>query len=317
MNLTINDYILITLVILSVYFDLTKKKIPNIITFPVILWGLLTYSIFNGFDGFKFSMVGFLVGLAIFIIPFILGGMGGGDVKMMAAIGALKGWKFVLTTAIYSGLVGGIIVIIYLIYKKRLCITLKKTLGIILKPILFILTLTFNNHTLKRVNDYFITTESTIEKHYIPYGVAIGLGALLVFFIWGETMNRFFKLKKNEKGQSMVEFALVLPLLILIVIGIIDFGWLFNGKITLTSAAREGARVAAIIKNETTATAAINETADLSGLTINSVQYSYINGGINNVNRVMVKVEGSMNPLVGLFITGPVNIDSEAFMRME
>lgn len=183
MNLSINDYILLILVLLSVYFDLTQKKIPNSITFPVILWGLLSYSILEGFSGLKFSLIGFLVGLAIFLIPFILGGMGGGDVKLMAAIGAIKGWRFVLTTAIYSGLVGGIIVIMYLIYKKELWNTLKRALGIILKPILFILTITFENHKIKKINNYFLGLDMTKEKHYIPYGVAIGLGAVLVFFI--------------------------------------------------------------------------------------------------------------------------------------
>ena len=168
MNLLIINYILIIMVIMAIYFDLTKKKIPNLITFPVILWGLLSYTIFQGFEGFKFSIVGFLVGLSIFIIPFILGGMGGGDVKMMAAIGALKGWIFVLTTAIY---------------KRKLGITLKRSLGIILKPILFYLNLTFENRTLKRIQEYFNNIDKNKEKHYIPYGVAIGLGAVLVFFI--------------------------------------------------------------------------------------------------------------------------------------
>ncbi len=183
MNLSINDYILIILVLLAIYFDLTQKKIPNIITFPVILWGLLSYSILEGFAGFKFSAIGFLIGLSIFLIPFILGGMGGGDVKLMAAIGAIKGWRFVLTTAIYSGLVGGVLVIIYLIYKKKLWITLKRALGIILRPILFILTLTFENHTIKKINNYFLGLDIVKENHYIPYGVAIGLGAVIVFFI--------------------------------------------------------------------------------------------------------------------------------------
>lgn len=50
-------------------------------------------------------------------------------------------------------------------------------------------------------------------------------------------MFRLFKLKRDEKGQSLVEFALILPILVLILLGIIEFGWLFNGKITLTSAA--------------------------------------------------------------------------------
>jgi len=49
----------------------------------------------------------------------------------------------------------------------------------------------------------------------------------------------------DERGQSLVEMALVLPLLLLLVLGIIDFGRAFNNYIIITNAAREGARYAA------------------------------------------------------------------------
>lgn len=51
---------------------------------------------------------------------------------------------------------------------------------------------------------------------------------------------------KSEKGQAMVEFALILPILILLLCGIIDFGWLYSNKISATNAAREAARYSAI-----------------------------------------------------------------------
>lgn len=54
------------------------------------------------------------------------------------------------------------------------------------------------------------------------------------------------KLRRSEKGQAMVEMALILPVLILIIGGIVDFGWLFYNKLALNNAAREGARYAAI-----------------------------------------------------------------------
>lgn len=54
------------------------------------------------------------------------------------------------------------------------------------------------------------------------------------------------KLRRSEKGQAMVEMALILPILILIIGGIVDFGWLFYNKLALNNAAREGARYAAI-----------------------------------------------------------------------
>ena len=52
--------------------------------------------------------------------------------------------------------------------------------------------------------------------------------------------------KRRESGQSLVEFALVLPLLLLILCGKIDFGWIYYNRITLSNAAREGARYAVI-----------------------------------------------------------------------
>jgi Flp pilus assembly protein TadG len=55
------------------------------------------------------------------------------------------------------------------------------------------------------------------------------------------------KIRKLEKGQALVEFALVLPLLIMLVCGIMDFGWLFYNVLSLQNACREGARKAVVI----------------------------------------------------------------------
>ncbi len=54
------------------------------------------------------------------------------------------------------------------------------------------------------------------------------------------------KIIKSEKGASAVEFALILPILIMLVFGIFQFGIAYNNYITITHAAREGARRAAV-----------------------------------------------------------------------
>jgi Flp pilus assembly protein TadG len=54
---------------------------------------------------------------------------------------------------------------------------------------------------------------------------------------------------KNERGHTMTEFALVLPLLIVLMLGIIQFGIAFNHYVTLTDAVRAGARKAAVSRN--------------------------------------------------------------------
>ena len=62
---------------------------------------------------------------------------------------------------------------------------------------------------------------------------------------------------KREDGQSMVEFALILPIFLLILCGIIDFGWLFYNQLSLNNACREGARYAVVNTAENADTQAI------------------------------------------------------------
>ena len=54
---------------------------------------------------------------------------------------------------------------------------------------------------------------------------------------------------KNERGQTMTEFAMVLPILVVLLFGIIQFGIAFNNYVTLTDAVRAGARKAAVSRN--------------------------------------------------------------------
>jgi Flp pilus assembly protein TadG len=56
-------------------------------------------------------------------------------------------------------------------------------------------------------------------------------------------------LKKKEDGQALVEFAILLPILLLLLLGILQFGVVFNNYIQVTSAAREGARKAAVSRS--------------------------------------------------------------------
>jgi len=59
-------------------------------------------------------------------------------------------------------------------------------------------------------------------------------------------MGRRFSGMRRDRGAAAVEFALMLPVLLLIVFGIIDFGRALNAQVTITQAAREGARLDAL-----------------------------------------------------------------------
>ncbi len=72
-----------------------------------------------------------------------------------------------------------------------------------------------------------------------------------------------------DDGAAAVEFALVLPLLLLIIFGIIDFGRMYNDQVTLTEAAREGVRAAVLSPTDPTApvTRVNQATTGLTGVT--------------------------------------------------
>ena len=73
-------------------------------------------------------------------------------------------------------------------------------------------------------------------------------------------MQSFLHLpKKDSKGQSLVEFALALPILVMLVLGIIQFGIIWYGQIAITSASREGARLASVGEDESEILLRINK----------------------------------------------------------
>src|SRR5438132_1059179 len=72
-------------------FDLRTRRIPNALTFGAALLGLVFHAVIGGVSGFGSSLGGLATGLAIFFPIFALGGLGGGDVKLLACIGAWVG----------------------------------------------------------------------------------------------------------------------------------------------------------------------------------------------------------------------------------
>jgi len=122
----------------------------------------------------------------------------------------------------------------------------------------------------------------------------------------GDRMKDFRNLGKNERGQSAVEFALVLPILIIILLGIVEFGWFLNAKITITSAAREGARVYAIHGDKTDVqTRVTNAVANtLSPTTVQQISGSPALSTLKDVSGIKmaeVTVTGNVRGITGFF----------------
>lgn len=119
----ITSYIvLIICLIISVYTDLKYRKILNKITLPMIIFGIVINLFIhsNIKNGILFSSCGILTASIFLIIPFLMGGLGAGDLKLLIGVGAITGFKFTFDVAIYMSIIGAILAIVIIIYNKVL-----------------------------------------------------------------------------------------------------------------------------------------------------------------------------------------------------
>lgn len=153
-------FILFLALSISFITDIKERLILNIVTFPAIILGLVLNTFQNGWEGLLFSFIGLLLGFGLLVIPYALGGIAAGDVKLLAAIGALKGASFVFSSFIYTSIIGCLIAILFLVKRKELFSSLKRI---------------FISAKLKTLD----SLDKTEMTETLPYGVAIALGTFL------------------------------------------------------------------------------------------------------------------------------------------
>jgi prepilin peptidase CpaA len=93
-------------------FDLRSRRIPNALTLSAAVAALCFHAAQNGLPGAGLAIVGWLAGAALFFPLFALGGMGAGDVKLLAALGAWLGPYHALWIALYASIAGGVLAVV-------------------------------------------------------------------------------------------------------------------------------------------------------------------------------------------------------------
>lgn len=111
--------LILVLVAIAVVTDLRRRRIFNALTFPAMALGLVLNAWLGGVTGVVLSLAGLVVGVALFLIPVATGGRGAGDLKLLAAVGALGGPVFVLWCALFTSMIGGVFAVLVLLAKRR------------------------------------------------------------------------------------------------------------------------------------------------------------------------------------------------------
>ena len=99
--------------------DVRSMKIPNWLTIPTALSGMLFYGITGGWEGFVFSFQGLAGGFAVLLLMYVIRAVGAGDVKLFGALGAWCGLGFTLYSVFYSVLFAGLIGMGILLLRKE------------------------------------------------------------------------------------------------------------------------------------------------------------------------------------------------------
>ena len=146
--------------------DARSRRIPNQLTLTAIVAGFAVRAVVGRWLGLESAVWGALLAGGIFFLFFVVGGMGGGDVKLMAAVGAWAGVKQVTPVLLAAALSGGVLAVIYMIADGTISRTLRNSLVLVRHH------LTFGLRPHPQIN---VQNSGTTR---VPFGIAIAAGTL-------------------------------------------------------------------------------------------------------------------------------------------
>jgi prepilin peptidase CpaA len=164
-------FLMVTLGIASIT-DLYFFRIPNWLTFPALTFAVAHFTITKGFEGFLFSMAGTGTGFTLLLFPYIFGGTGAGDVKLLGAVGSFLGPKGVFMVFMISCILSGVYALFLLASRGLLTRTFKRY-GKILWTFIYTRQLVFIKPSLE---------EKQIKVRH-GLSIALGAGSYLAFWL--------------------------------------------------------------------------------------------------------------------------------------
>lgn len=111
-------WVVAVLLVVAAIIDGWKLKVPNWLTFPMILAGWIYSGVYFGWEGVGQSVAGTALGLALLLPAYAIGGMGAGDVKLLAGVGA---WVWATDTFYafcVSTVIGGVIAVCMILARR-------------------------------------------------------------------------------------------------------------------------------------------------------------------------------------------------------
>ncbi len=163
------------ILIVAAYIDGKELRVPNWITYPMVFSGIIYNAVQFGWGGLGWGILGMFVGLFCLLPLYAVGGMGAGDVKLMAGIGAWLGWQITFYSFVATVIVGAAMAIAMVWYKKSF-----------VKHYGNLLTILHEWKTVKNPKELSrLAAERKPTMFLLPYGIPICVGSIGYFFFAG------------------------------------------------------------------------------------------------------------------------------------
>lgn len=161
---------------IAAWTDWRKRKIYNKLLGPAFLIAISLQAAQQGWSGIWMSLTGSMVGLALLMIPYLKGGIGAGDVKLLGVIGAFGGVHFVVTGFLYGAVLGGIVSLVIMIRRHAFLALVIRLLQFLSQRLIFLMPLITY---LKPLSD----EQQIVLKEKFPYGLVLVAGTVMAYFI--------------------------------------------------------------------------------------------------------------------------------------
>ena len=152
-----------------------QLKVPNWLTFPMIVSAWIASAVFFGWAGLGWSMLGTVLGLGLLLPAYAIGGMGAGDVKLLAGVGAWVGVTNTLWAFVVSVVAGAVIALGMVLYRRAWRRHQNQFLAILTE----ILVVRDPNQLSA------MAAERKSSMLLLPYGIPIAIGSIAYFAWWG------------------------------------------------------------------------------------------------------------------------------------
>lgn len=166
-------WFLSVVLIWAAWIDGKKLKVPNWLTFPLVIGGWIASGVLFGWPGAWSSLLGTAVGLGLLLPAYAIGGMGAGDVKLLAGVGAWIGmvhtfWAFVVTVV-----VGAVMAVAMIVTRRGVLHHVRQFFAI-----LFEILIIRDPEKLAA-----LAAERKPRMLLLPYGIPIAIGTI-AYFAW-------------------------------------------------------------------------------------------------------------------------------------